>query len=262
MNYEDFYAKYSVKEKELRTQIAEQQKCYKRLIKEMADGDIKNAQKDMTALKELSRVLEQTSSDILEFSQSFDMNAYIANGEFAEQMLIYCEELGVNAIGENNNYELFPYKVKLDAENAEVALDRKKVPYLRPQSLVKFIRTQIDKIMGASFNPSVFAGELSQAYDLYLIVQAKEKNRKIAWGADVYLTALYKYLTPMRRFRKDYDMQSFAFDVARLYSSDIKKLENGKNFQFGPSRNMDKSIRVVDSDSKEHYLSTVRFFEA
>ena len=261
MNYEELYLEYLSKEKELREHITEQQKCFKRLVKEMENGDIKNALKNMNALNETSRFLEQTSADMLFITQSFDINSYLSDGEFAEQMLLYCEKFGVDAIGENNIYELFPYKVRLDGENAEVFLDRKKAPYLRPQSLVKFIKAQIDKIMSASFNPSAFVGELALAYDLSLIVQAREKKREIAWDGDVYLTELYKFLTPMKRFRKDYDMQSFAFDIARLYSSDVEKNGDGRSFQFGPSRKNEKAIRVLDKNSQEQFLATVRFFE-
>jgi len=261
MNYEELYSEYLLKEKELRIQINSQQKLYKQLIKEMETGDIKNALKDISALIEIADASKQINGVLRNLVQNFDANAYISDGEFAEQMLAYCEKSGVDAIGENNNYEMFPYKVRLDGENAEVWLDRKKVPYLRPQSLVKFIKTQIDKIMNASFNPSAFVSELAYAYDLSIIMQSKEKNREVAKNGDVYLTVLYKYLTPMKRFRKDYDMQSFAFDISRLYSSDLKITDDGRSFQFGPSRKNDKAIRVLDKNSQEQFLATIRFFE-
>ena len=261
MNYEELYTEYLLKEKELRSQINDQQKCYKRLVKEMETGDIKNAVKNMSALLESTRLLNQTGNDALNLAQGFDMNLYLSDGDFAEQMLLYCGQLGVDVVGENNNYEMFPYKVKIDGENTEILLDRKKVPYLRPQSLVKFIKTQIDKIMNASFNPAAFVNELADAYDIFLTVQSRKKNREAARDADVYLTDLYKQLTPMKRFRKDYDMQSFAFDIARLYSSDTVKTDDGRSFQFGPSRKNDKAIRVLDKNSQEQFLATVRFFE-
>jgi len=262
MNYEELYSEYLLKEKELRNQFTDLQKCYKRLIKEMETGDIKNAIKSINSLIETVHLSGQTGNAMLDITQGFDTNAYLSDGEFAEQMLAYCEKSGVDAIGENNNYELFPFKVKIDGENAEILLDRKKVPYLRPQSLVKFIKAQIDKIMSASFNPSAFLSELAYAYDLSIIMQSRAKKREIARDSDVYLTELYKYLTPMKRFRKDYDMQSFAFDIARLYSSDIAKTDDGRSFQFGPSRKNDKAIRVLDKNSQEQFLATVRFFEA
>ena len=60
--------------------------------------------------------------------KNFDIYEYISGGDFAEQMLSYCEKSGVDAKGENNIYEMFPYKVKLDGENADIWLDRKKAP--------------------------------------------------------------------------------------------------------------------------------------
>lgn len=260
MNYEEFYAEYMTKEKELRDQIKSQQKYFKRIAKEMESGDIKNASKSMAALREMSEVSKQTSGVLLELAQGFDMGAYIAGGEFAEQMLFYCEKHGIDAKGENNIYEVFPYKVRLDAENAEVLLDRKKTPYLRPQSLVKFIKARRDKLMEASFNPSDFAAELSQAYDLALVVQAMEKKLAVAPDGDVYLIDLYKYLTPMKRFRRDYELQNFAFDIARLVSSGVDKLEDGRSLQFGPSRKNEKALRIIDKDSQERFFATVRFF--
>jgi hypothetical protein len=64
----------------------------------------------------------------------------------------------------------------------------------------------------------------------------------------------------MSRFRKDYDQQSFAFDLARLYLADEITLKDGRKFQFGPSRNNKKAIRILDSLGQERYLATIRFF--
>ena len=79
--------------------------------------------------------------------------------------------------------------------------------------------------------------------------------------ADIYLTSLYKFLAPMGRFRRDYDQQSFAFDLARLYMSEVEETKNGRKFQFGPSRNNGKAIRILDRDGQEQFLATIRFYE-
>ena len=260
MDYEELYSEYSEKEKELREQLNAQQKYFKRLIKEMENGDLKGATRDILALQESSKNLEQASSDALAIMQGFDMGEYISGGAFAEQLLLWCERLGIDAKGENNSYELFPYKLRLDGENAEVILDKKKTPYQRPQNLAKFIKAQRDRLMASLFNPSAFAEELAYAYDLALIVQAKEKKREIAHEGDVDLREVYKYLTPMKRFRKDYELQNFAFDIARLCSAELEGIEDGRKFQFGPSRNINKSIRILDKDSQERYFATIRFF--
>jgi len=262
MNYEEFYAEYAAKEKELRDYINSQQKYFKRIAKDMENGDLKNASKNMDTLREISEASRQTGEALQELARGFDMNAYIAGGEFAEHMLAYFEKAGIDAKGENNAYEVFPYKLRLDAESAEVVVNRKKVPYLRPQSLVKHIKTGLDKLMEATFNPADFAAELARAYDLSLIVQAAEKKRMVAPDGDVYLVDLYKYLTPMKRFRRDYDVQGFTFDIARLHNSDINSIEDGRNFDFGPSRNNDKSLRILDKHSMERHIAIVRFYKA
>lgn len=107
----------------------------------------------------------------------------------------------------------------------------------------------------ASFNAAAFASELGEAYDL-AVLKAKRQP-----GTDIYLTSLYKLLAPMSRFRKDYDQQSFAFDLARLYISGIEETKNGRRFQFGPSRESNKSIRILDQFGKEQHLSTICYFK-
>jgi hypothetical protein len=64
----------------------------------------------------------------------------------------------------------------------------------------------------------------------------------------------------MSRFRKDYDMQSYAFDLARLYTADSDEAGDGRRFQFGPSRNNNKAIRIIDAAGNEQFLVTIRFF--
>lgn len=157
--------------------------------------------------------------------------------------------------GEFPVYEMFPYKVKIDAENQDLYLDRKKVQCMRPQSFAKQVKAGQDKLMKANFNALTFANELADVYDLALLKMKKQPE------ADIYLLNLYKYLAPMGRFRKDYDQQSYAFDLARLYSSGIEEIKDGRKIQFGPSRVVNKSIRILDSEGREEYLATIRFFQ-
>ena len=108
--------------------------------------------------------------------------------------------------------------------------------------------------MKASFNALTFANELADVYDLALLKLKRQPE------ADIYLTNLYKFLAPMGRFRRDYDQQSYAFYLARLYGSGIKEIKDGRRIQFGPSREGNKAIRILDSQGREEYLSTIRFF--
>ncbi|MCL1872670.1 MAG: hypothetical protein FWF85_00960 [Clostridiales bacterium] len=258
MNYEEFYAKAQVQEKEIRDMLANQQKFFKRMAKNLEKGDLKSALKDMTLLQGVQSDYQPATAFMRETLESFDAKEYMESGDYALQMLEYLEKSGVDAKGEHNVYEVFPYKVKLDFESYDVYINKRRVQCLRPQSLAGDIKSSRDKLMAVSFNPLLFASELAHAYDL--AVTLKSKNKPVAPDADFYLTDLYKHLTPMRRFRREYDLQSFAFDLARLNSSDIRTIDDGRSFQFGPSREQKRAIRILDGDGHERFLATIRFY--
>ena len=254
MNYEELYGNYQVMEKELKDKLAAVQKLQKAIAKEMEAGDLKSFRRDTVILEEAVKDEMRILEEMRKAGDGFDGAAYFADGEFAEQMLAACGELGVDVKGEYPVYEMFPYKVKIDAENQELYLDRKRVPCMRPGGFVKSVKAGQDKLLKASFNALTFANELADVYDLALLKQKKQPD------SDVYLLNLYKFLAPMGRFRRDYDQQSYAFDLARLYGSGITEIKDGRKLQFGPSRNNNKAIRILDSEGREQYLATVRFF--
>ncbi|MDO5425784.1 MAG: hypothetical protein Q4F41_18910 [Eubacteriales bacterium] len=255
MNYENFYSGMQPQEKAVKDNLASLQKLFKAIGRETDLGDIKSLSRDLNAMAEAASSLSAAIEDMKATVSDFDTKTYFENGEFAEQMLADCQEKGVNVRGEFPVYEMFPYRVKLDVENQDVYLDRKKVQCMRPQSLVEIVKNGQEKLNKASFNALTFVSELSDAYDLAVL---KLKKRP---GADLYLTSLYKFLAPMSRFRKEYDQQSFAFDLARLYASEVKETKSGRKFQFGPSRDQNKAIRILDKDGKEEFLATIRFYE-
>lgn len=258
-NYEDLVKQIDVCEKELKDKIGTIQKLFKNINKNMDKGDLKSWTRDVggliSSLQESETVLENMKSMV----DDFEVHSYIESGDFADQLVSSCERLGVDVKGDFPNYEMFPFRVRFDIENLDLYIDRKKVQCLRPLAFVQDVKAIQTKMLRASFDPSGFASELANAYDLALLKQNQGKSLVSASG-DIYLKNLYNYLTPMRRFRKDYDQQSFAFDLARLYSSDIHSLDDGRKFQFGPSRNINKCVRILDKEGREEYLATIRFF--
>ena len=255
MDYENLYQSLQPDQKSIKDSIASLQKIYKSISREMEGGDIKNLVRDLNIMKETAARLTSSLENFEETVEGFDTKAYFENGEFAQQMLAACQEKGVDVRGEFPVYEMFPYRVKIDTETQDLYLDRKKVQCMRPQSFVDIVQNGQEKLNRASFNALTFVNERADAYDLALIKLKKNPE------SDVYLTGLYKFLAPMGRFRKDYDQQNFAFDLARLYISEIEETKNGRKFQFGPSRNNNKAIRILDKDGREQYLATIRFYE-
>lgn len=254
MNYENLYQSLLPDEKSLKENLAALQKLFKAITRETESGDVKSLIRDLSAMGDASSALSDALARIKDSVDGFDAQAYFESGEFAEQMLAACQEKGVDVRGDFPVYEMFPYRVKLDTENQDLYLDRKKVQCMRPQSFVETVRSGQEKLNKASFNASTFVNELADAYDLAILKQKKPAE------SDIYLTSLYKLLAPMGRFRKDYDQQSFAFDVARLYTAGSVETKNGRKFQFGPSRDNTKAIRILDKEGNEQYLATIRFY--
>ena len=255
MNYEDLYQSIQPDQKSVKDGLASLQKLFKAVTREEDNGDIKGLIRDLEAMKEGAELLAASLDSLKSRVGEFDTKEYFESGEFADQMLEICQEKGVDVRGEFPVYEMFPYRVRLDVENQDLYLDRKKVQCVRPQSFVDMVQKSQEKLNRASFNPSAFAAELADAYDT-AVLKLKRQS-----GADIYLNSLYKYLAPMSRFRKDYDQQSFAFDLARLYISRIEETKNGRRFQFGSSRESNKSIRILDENGKEYFLSTICFYD-
>ena len=255
MNYEELYPDMLKQEKMIKDRLSGLQKFFKAISREAEGGDIKNLTQDLGSMAEAAEALLDTIKEMKATADGFDAKAYFESGEFTEQMLEACKEKNVDVRGEFPVYEMFPYKVRVDAENQDVYLDRKKVQCMRPGKFVEMVKIGQEKLNKASFNALTFVSELADAYALAVMKMDKRKE------SDIYLTSLYKYLAPMSRFRKDYDQQSFAFDLARLYASEVEETKNGKKFQFGPSRNNNKAIRILDKDGQEQFLATIRFYE-
>lgn len=255
MNYEEFYLDMQAQEKTVKDRLSGVQKFFKAISRKAENGDIKGLVSDLDAIVETAENLLVALKSMKDSVSGFDTKTYFESGEFAEQMLAVCQEKSVDVRGEFPVYEMFPYRVRLDTENQEIYLDRKKVQCVRPQKFVETVKNGQEKLNKVSFKALTFVSELADAYDLAVLKLKKRPE------SDIYLTNLYKFLAPMSRFRKDYDQQSFAFDLARLYASEVEETKNGRKFQFGPSRNNNKAIRILDKDGHEQFLATIRFYE-
>lgn len=254
MDYDTLYSEYLVMEKELKEKLKTVTKLQKSIAKQMESGDVLRTVADTTQLSQVSKDLEIQVGGMHDLLAGFDAKQYLESGLFAQQLLDECAKKGVDVIGAFPLFEMFPYTVRIDVETQEVYVDRKKVSCLRPSALVNTIKSGQEKLYKASFNAAQFVNELALAYDLALLKLEKPM------GTDIYLTTLYKYLVPMSRFRKDYDQQSYAFDIARLFDNEQVQIKDGRSYQFGPSRNSNKTLRILDRSGREHFLATIRFF--
>lgn len=260
MNYSAYYDEYVSFEDKVKVLSAQVAKLYKAINKDMKAGDIKAALKDTEALSVVTAELSEAAKEIKREVNSFDSAVYFQSGNYAKDLLEECDNLGINHIGDFPVYEMFPYKVKVDYENQDVYINRKKYSTMNPAYFASVIKAGLDKLNSdKSFKADKFADELEPVYELCLLqLGAKAKGH-------VKLSDLYKALCPMARIRKDYDMNAFAFDIARLYPESLKSdfvTKKGSRVELGTSRGADKGIRILDEAGNEYNVFTIRFYKA
>ena len=159
--------------------------------------------------------------------------------------------------GDTGVYEVFPFKIRISGDSehpAEVYMDRKKIPSFRPSYVAETIRLSQARLYNSNFRETVFMNELAEAYETTCL------KGKAKIGSTQPLVKIYRNMAPMARARRDYDMQAFAFDLARLYElgPDSWVTKDGVHYIFGPSRDSTKGIRVVSRTGVESFISTCR----
>ena len=260
MNYEDFYAQLQVAEKELKDAVAAVTRQYKAIVKSTENGNLTDMKKSIALLAEATQQLKGCGDAVNECVEGFDIKTYFVNGDFAEQMVDACKAKNIDVQGDKGIYEMFPYKVRVygDEEHfGEVYLNRKKLPTCRPSFVADTIAAGKEKLYKEKFNEMSFMGELAEAYDLTLLRDGARP------GANLMLTKIHKTMTPMARARKEYDLQTFSFDLARLYEKgpDAWVTKTGRRFTFGTSRDGKSGIRELSSSGVESYINTLKAFD-
>jgi len=256
LDYEQYCDSALAIHRELKDKTDLEAKTVKKIQKCVAGGDLNALPKLFAVLREAAREREETLERLEQLTAGFDGRAYMSDGDFVAQMLTCCDRLGVDAHGQFPVYEMFPCRVTVNAETQDVTVDRKRLPCLRPYKLVSDIKAELDRLSRVPFNAQVFAKELAAAYDLRLLKKAKGKPYDTS--GPCYLSDLYDLLTPMRRHKKDYTKNNYAYDLARLYAQEELTLEDGRLFRFETVRDNKKAIRILDQYSAEQYISAIR----
>ena len=260
MNYEDFYKDQQTLEKIMAEKMQNAQKSFKSITKNAEKGDLKNLAKDVALLKSLLDEAKELSMKMDGLAEGFATKDYFESGDFARQIIEYCRQYSVDVKGDFPTYELFPYKVRIDAENQDIYINRKKIQCARPLRFVQDIKLSREKYIRAQFNVNQFLNELAAAYDLAAIVKGRKNNNMVA-EYELHLKDLYEYIAPTQRARREYDMNNYAFDLARLYSSDVERTKDNRKYEFGTSKSASKLIRILDQNGAEQFLGTVRFYK-
>ena len=257
MNYEELFETLSSTEKSLKDTVNSAVRYQKAAVKNTEAGNLADLEKTLSLLEAAASAMTSQVESLKEQLSSFDTRAYFVNGDFTRQLLEECAALEINVKGDHGTYEMFPYKVRIygDAEHTEeIWINRKKQASFRPKAIASAIKAGQTKLYKANFNETSFMNELAEAYDTTCLKNGLRN------GSTLSMTKIYKALTPMARARKEYDMQAFAFDLARIYEKGEEHwvTKTGRMFTFGTSRDGKTGIRVLSSTGTETYIITLR----
>ncbi len=261
MVYEEFLEEFKTLDKNMKDTLAKLSSLQKKISKDIEAGDIKTAEKDTAALESMTEAYLLAKKEVVEKLASFDYRDYFQSGTFTEEMLSSLRAKGLDVVGDYPNYEVFPTKIKLDAETQEVVIGKKKFASMRPECVAGATKALVDKLDTAAFSALSFAQDLENAYTL-LIAKENEKAgvRKFTFGAYLTLLDIYKLMVPLSKSRKEYDETAFAFDIARLYIENEKGgfvTKSGRSVAFSTGRG--KGIRILDASGNEQLFSTISF---
>ena len=257
MNYEELYGTMSTLEKALKDSVKAADKYTRQAVKNTESGNLTEMKKTVQQLEETEEGLREQIRALGEALDGFDTKGYFVSGDFTRQLLESCAQAGIDVKGEKGVYEMFPYKIRIvgDEEHTEeVWMNRKKLQTCRPAFVAATVKEGQAKLYKANFNKESFMNELAEAYDTTCL----KSGMRI--GSNQTLTKLYKTLTPMARARREYDMQAFAFDLARLYEAGPESwvTKSGRRFVFGTSREGKNAIRVLTSAGIETFITTIK----
>lgn len=259
MNYENLMSSLTPVQKALKDAAAAAARQQKSLQKNEDLGNLAEMKKTLAALGETVAALQNSVKEAETLLSGFDTQEYFISGEFTRQLLESCQAKGIDVQGEKGVYQMFPYKIRIVADEehaAEVWMDRKKVYSVRPSYVAETIRAGQAKLYSANFNVQSFMGDLAEAYET---ARLRADTKTARDGTTIALAKIYKYLAPTARAKKDYDAQAFAFDLARAYEKGPEAwvTKDGKRFDLGTSRN-GSGYRVLSSTGVENYISTLR----
>ena len=261
LNYETFYQEEKPLEKKLGEKLQQAQKSFRGIVRDLAGGDLRKLARDIEDLQSHVSELSVLAENLKSSTESFDSRGYFESGEFTRQLIEACEKAGVDIKGEAGVYEMFPFKLRVDTENQDLYVNRRKFHCVRPQKFAEDMKIRVEKYTKQNFNMVLFINELAAAYDLAVKIKNSDSSAK-RQAPDIHLKDIYGYLAPTQKARREYDVQQYAYELSRLYSQGMEEqTKDERKFEFGTTRNTSKQIRILDADGAEQFLGTIRFYK-
>lgn len=186
----------------------------------------------------------------------------ILKPDYQQRLESELKKKGFSWSGKFPEYSIPPLKVVIDAANGETRIfygrKRQVVYSLEPVFLVGEIFKYWNRITGTRFNEDQFLQSLLNAYKY--VNREVYREEEVLWGRAVPLESIYNILTLHRNFRQEYTKEQFMFDIGRIRKKFGAGVD-GYRLEFGYARNQEQAMVVIDSQGREHRLSSLNFYK-
>jgi hypothetical protein len=208
-------------------------------------------------VRELRRALDvaaETADDLaaalreVRASFDFDETSYLADGDYAKELLAAAAEREVAMFEEDDRLLCYPSIVRVLSGDAAVEIDRRRERRIRPSVLVGLLAAVQQR--QPKFRYDQFLESLARSYDLVVAKGGKKP------GAVVRLVDIWAVLTLLPGQGKEYTRPEFARDLYLLDQKGNRQTKDGRVLRWHASsgtRNAGVVTTVARSGQQQRY---------
>lgn len=187
-------------------------------------------------MRELRRALDAAASLADELSAAVtqvraacdvDEEAYLASGEYAQELLAEAAGRGVKMFEEDERLLSYPSLVRVVPGDSLIEIDRRRERRLRPSVVIGLLAAAQQR--PPRFRPEPFLESLASGYELVAGRAGKRPD------AVVRLTDIWGALTLLPGQGKDYTRPEFARDLYLLDQSGVRQTRGGRMLRWHAS---------------------------
>jgi hypothetical protein len=224
-------------------------KRLKKLKAAAQSGDLREIDKTLADLKELSATVQQQATAL---TFDFDDTGYFPEG-LLNELLEASRARGLNAFAQDGKLYCYPLLVRIRAAERSVQIGKKTERTIRPSALAE----KLSKLQSkpARFQSSAF---LNLLYRAWKHCAAKNESPVLT------LAEIYDVLTLMPGAAKEYTRDDFARDLYMLDRSGVTELDSGTEFSFSAAtgtRNAANTFICIAEDGAEKRYYGIAFHE-
>lgn len=262
-------SKLEVQKKDLDNLIRRLSLKQKKVKDSFKIGDIKGLAEAVGGLLDEVPLSSEVFRYVKAKGEEYNITSYLEEGFDSNFRNVMTSE-GITVRGEFPNYEIFPFMVKISPQDGQALVNKRKVKGLRLKILANIIKVERDKFFKTPFKSSEFLKDLAGAYDSIMEKKSLKSGNKDLQPQSIPIMDIYKKLTPMMRWRREYTAQLFGFHVYRLLkeeaenpmSTTIEGEDGQRKCTFGSVPIGSKSgITVVEENGRETTFGSIKFIK-